>query len=296
MPDGGEREAHLTADYNAEMIEHIARYPAACATGRSSSATPTTSWPTRFGPGLPRDPRLDRGALRLRRLRHRLRPRRARRPRAAARRARLRRRTSRSASSPSAARASARPAAPGDRRRTRRRDGWSRTCGWSSSPARASTRRRCPRRDGVEVRATCHDLYRAPRGLRPRRRPGRADDLHGADGQRSGRSSTSRCGTTSSRTSTSATGSSATAPAGAMDFATRRPGGDRRRDRGGDRTGGRLRGRRAGRRRAGGGVDRGAPLGGDRPQRRWRCRGVTRRDTERSTLLPWMSTARMLTL
>jgi pimeloyl-ACP methyl ester carboxylesterase/predicted glycosyltransferase len=28
MPDGGEREAFLTADYNAEMIEHIARYPA----------------------------------------------------------------------------------------------------------------------------------------------------------------------------------------------------------------------------------------------------------------------------
>ena len=27
MPDGGERESYLTADYNAEMIEHIARYP-----------------------------------------------------------------------------------------------------------------------------------------------------------------------------------------------------------------------------------------------------------------------------
>ena len=27
MPAGGEREAFLTADYNAEMIEHIARYP-----------------------------------------------------------------------------------------------------------------------------------------------------------------------------------------------------------------------------------------------------------------------------
>jgi len=27
MPDGGEREAFLTADYNAEMIEHIDRYP-----------------------------------------------------------------------------------------------------------------------------------------------------------------------------------------------------------------------------------------------------------------------------
>ena len=27
MPDGGAREAFLTADYNAEMIEHIARFP-----------------------------------------------------------------------------------------------------------------------------------------------------------------------------------------------------------------------------------------------------------------------------
>ena len=27
MPEGGEHEAYLTADYNAEMIEHIARYP-----------------------------------------------------------------------------------------------------------------------------------------------------------------------------------------------------------------------------------------------------------------------------
>ena len=27
MPDGGEREAFLTADYNAEMVEHIADHP-----------------------------------------------------------------------------------------------------------------------------------------------------------------------------------------------------------------------------------------------------------------------------
>jgi UDP:flavonoid glycosyltransferase YjiC (YdhE family) len=27
MPDGGDHEAYLTADYNAEMIEHIARFP-----------------------------------------------------------------------------------------------------------------------------------------------------------------------------------------------------------------------------------------------------------------------------
>ena len=29
MPDGGEREAFLTADYNAEMVEHVARLPRA---------------------------------------------------------------------------------------------------------------------------------------------------------------------------------------------------------------------------------------------------------------------------
>ena len=28
MPDGGDREAYLTSDYNAEMVEHVARYPA----------------------------------------------------------------------------------------------------------------------------------------------------------------------------------------------------------------------------------------------------------------------------
>ena len=27
VPEGGEHEASLTADYNAEMIEHIARHP-----------------------------------------------------------------------------------------------------------------------------------------------------------------------------------------------------------------------------------------------------------------------------
>ena len=53
MPDGGDHEAYLTADYNAEMIEQRAPLQAACATGRSSSATPTTSSPTRSGPGLP---------------------------------------------------------------------------------------------------------------------------------------------------------------------------------------------------------------------------------------------------
>jgi pimeloyl-ACP methyl ester carboxylesterase/predicted glycosyltransferase len=52
MADGGEREAYLTADYNAEMIEHIARYPRlrdrAVFVGEPDDIVPDT-----FGPGLP---------------------------------------------------------------------------------------------------------------------------------------------------------------------------------------------------------------------------------------------------
>ena len=73
MPDGGEHEAFLTADYNAEMIEHIARYPRI----RDRSifvGTADDIVPDSFGAGPAPHPRLDRAALRLRRLRHRLRP------------------------------------------------------------------------------------------------------------------------------------------------------------------------------------------------------------------------------
>lgn len=52
MPDGGDREAFLTADYNAEMIEHIARFPRirdrAIFVGDPGDIVPRT-----FGPGLP---------------------------------------------------------------------------------------------------------------------------------------------------------------------------------------------------------------------------------------------------
>ncbi len=52
MPDGGDREAFLTADYNAEMIEHIDRYPRlrdrAIFVGDPDDIVPNT-----FGPGLP---------------------------------------------------------------------------------------------------------------------------------------------------------------------------------------------------------------------------------------------------
>ncbi|HZG35508.1 MAG TPA: alpha/beta fold hydrolase [Gaiellaceae bacterium] len=52
LEDGGAREAFLTADYNAEMIEHIARFPRlrdrAIFVGNPDDIVPVT-----FGPGLP---------------------------------------------------------------------------------------------------------------------------------------------------------------------------------------------------------------------------------------------------
>jgi pimeloyl-ACP methyl ester carboxylesterase len=52
MPDGGPHESSLTADYNAEMIEHIARYPRlrdrAIFVGRADDIVPDA-----FGPDLP---------------------------------------------------------------------------------------------------------------------------------------------------------------------------------------------------------------------------------------------------
>jgi UDP:flavonoid glycosyltransferase YjiC (YdhE family) len=52
MPEGGDRESFLTADYNAEMIEHIARYPRvrdrAIYVGHVDDVVPDA-----FGPDLP---------------------------------------------------------------------------------------------------------------------------------------------------------------------------------------------------------------------------------------------------
>ncbi|MGI8708233.1 MAG: alpha/beta fold hydrolase [Actinomycetota bacterium] len=52
MPDGGDHEVSLTSDYNAEMIEHIARYPRirdrAIFVGEPEDVVPAE-----FGPGLP---------------------------------------------------------------------------------------------------------------------------------------------------------------------------------------------------------------------------------------------------
>jgi pimeloyl-ACP methyl ester carboxylesterase/predicted glycosyltransferase len=53
MPDGGDHEAYLTADYNAEMIEHIARFPRirdrAIFVGNADDIVPEV-----FGPNLPK--------------------------------------------------------------------------------------------------------------------------------------------------------------------------------------------------------------------------------------------------
>jgi predicted glycosyltransferase len=52
MPEGGDREAFLTADYNAEMIEHVERFPRirdrAIFVGEPDDIVPDD-----FGPGLP---------------------------------------------------------------------------------------------------------------------------------------------------------------------------------------------------------------------------------------------------
>ena len=73
MPDGGDREAFVSADYNAEMIEQIDRYPRvrdrAIFVGDRDDIVPET-----FGAGLPGIGDWTGRALRLRRLRDRLRP------------------------------------------------------------------------------------------------------------------------------------------------------------------------------------------------------------------------------
>jgi predicted glycosyltransferase len=53
MPDGGAREALVTADYNAEMIEHLARHPRIRDRG-IFVGNPDDIVPDTFGPGLPR--------------------------------------------------------------------------------------------------------------------------------------------------------------------------------------------------------------------------------------------------
>ena len=156
MPDGGEREAFLTADYNAEMVEHVARFPRL----RDRSVfvgDPADVVDVPLGPDLPTRARLDQAHFDFAGYVMGERPDPAER-RPAAPPARVRRR---------------RGGLPGQRRRVRRRRrtccaGWSRrttrrggrcpACGWSSSPARGSTRGSLARRAGVEVHGFLPDL------------------------------------------------------------------------------------------------------------------------------------------
>ena len=82
MPDGGEREAFVTADYNAEMVEHVRDHPEI----RDRAifvGNPDDIVGDRLGPGLPGIRDWTETQLRLLRLRHRVRPGRAGRPRGA---------------------------------------------------------------------------------------------------------------------------------------------------------------------------------------------------------------------
>ena len=182
MPAGGEREAFLTADYNAEMIEQIARYPRvrdrAIFVGEPDDIVPGT-----FGPGLPEirrwteqhfafsgyitgfdertvaDRRAVRARARLRRRRagvHRHGRRLGRRRRTAAPRRRVVRRGKAARAEPPDGRSRGPPHRPGQHRATR------------------GARR-------PELRAR---PVPAPGGVRSGRRTGRADDHDGADRER----------------------------------------------------------------------------------------------------------------
>ena len=72
MPEGGDEEARLTADYNAEMIEQIARFPSVRDRAIFVGA-PEDVVPHDFGDGLPAIRPWVAGALRLLRLRARAR-------------------------------------------------------------------------------------------------------------------------------------------------------------------------------------------------------------------------------
>ncbi len=159
MPDGGPAEAALTADYNAEMVEQIDRYPRlrdrALFVGNPDDIVPDRLGPelpgirewseqhfdfvgyvTGFDPALVADPAAVRAELGY-----------------ATGREGLHRHGRR-------VRGGRRPAPPGDRGLPAGQGAGARSCGWSSSPARGSTRPRCPATPGLEVRGYVHDLYR----------------------------------------------------------------------------------------------------------------------------------------
>ena len=225
FPDGGEREELLTADYNAEMVEHLARAPRR-ARPLAVRRRPRGRRAARSRPRPAVDPRVDRRDVRLLRLRHGVRPGRPTLTAPACAPSWATATTSRSAWSRSAAPAWGWTCCGASWPRTRRRGRRSRGCAWSSSPARGSTRaltealpadvaRDWGRARGAPVRAR---PVAAPGGVRPRRRAGRPHHDDGARPRTGGRSSTSRCATTSSSSSTYGTGSTGTAPGGMVDY------------------------------------------------------------------------------
>ena len=262
MPDGGDHEAFLTADYNAEMIDHIANLPAH-PRPVDLRRQPRRRRPRHVRSRPAQDPRLDRVALRLLRLHHRLLtarpPTRSRQWRAELgyrddeldlrrHRRRIRRRP--------------RPARDGDRRPPDRSQ--------RTVPGAAHDRRRRPahrpRQPAAAPRASrstatsTGSTDTSPCATSPSCRVG--SRRRWSSPRPSDRSSTSRSPTTSSRTSTCATASTSTAPAMCMDFATTDPDASRRRDRPHHRPHGRLPRRRDRRRPTRGRDDRRADLGG----------------------------------
>ncbi len=129
MPAGGEREAFLTADLNAEMIEHVERFPRL----RDRAifvGDPDDIVPDDVRTGTAADPRLDRAALRVLGLRDRIRPDTAgRRARGPASRARLPRRRARRHRHRRRFRGGPCPARARRSRATRRRPAACRACG-----------------------------------------------------------------------------------------------------------------------------------------------------------------------
>ena len=244
----------LTADYNAEMIEHIARYPRV----RDRAifvGDPDDIVAERFGAGAAaRSATGPSEHFDFAGLRHRLRPG-ARSPTA-------------SGCAPSSATApdeqvcivtvggsgvGARPAAAGDRGVPR---GQARACPSLRMIVVAGPRidpATLPAADGLEVRAVRARPLPAPGGVRPRGRPGRADDRDGADRQPAAVPLLPAAAPLRAELPRPPPARALRRRAAAWTSTTRRPDGDRRGDRGGDRPRGRLPPGRDRRRRAGGG-------------------------------------------
>ena len=158
MPAGGERQACLTADYNAEMLEHRERFP--WVRDRSVFVgTPDDVVPDAFGPGLPSIREWTEAEFDFAGYVSGFTP-----PtdeeRAELRAASAGATTRPCASSRWAARPSGATCCGGCSTRCRRPDGSGRTCGSSWWRGRGSTRGRCRGRRGATVLGFVPDLWR----------------------------------------------------------------------------------------------------------------------------------------